>query len=408
MRKKQKSKTGLYLLLFFGSIFSASAQKTFKYEAAIRKVDSTGFYKIGLAPEFVAKSNPGLSDIRLIDASGHFVPYITANNLPQPSQEKFVIFPEVSIKLKTDTGTTFVIENTENVPVNRLWLKLKNTAVTRTVNLSGSDDLNRWFAIKEDIPLEEAELNSDGTYLQSLSFPASNYHYLKLLVNDKNKVPVKFLQAGIYTGQSLAITYLPIPGATFVQKDSNKITYLTIRLNDRYLVNEIALTITAPKYFKRDVTVYKIDGQSRELVSDAELNSNQKNTLFINTKANALQLQINNGDNLPLSIKNVSLLQEDQFIVSYMEAGKTYKLLTGDNKVSAPDYDLKFFTDSIHGRLPEIGHEPVVKNSLYNIEPVKVKKEYTAVIWAAIVVALLLLGFLTVKMIGEVGKKAVE
>jgi hypothetical protein len=44
----------------------------------------------------------------------------------------------------------------------------------------GSDDLQQWFAIQEDIPLQEAVQNSEGTYMQLLSFPASSYRYLKI------------------------------------------------------------------------------------------------------------------------------------------------------------------------------------------------------------------------------------
>jgi hypothetical protein len=405
MRLSQKNKRGCLLFVLCGMIFSVSAQRTFKYEAAINKVDSTGFYKIGLSPVFIAKSNIDLSDIRLVDQKGHFVPYITADNLPQADEKTFVVFPQVLITSKADTGTTFVIESKEKVPVNRLWVKLKNTAVSRSVNLLGSDDLNRWFAIKEGIPLQEAELNSDGAYLQSLSFPASNYHYLKLLVNDKNKAAIKFLEAGIYTERSLANLYFPIPQAKFVKKDSNQVTNIIIELNDNYLVNELTLDITGPKYYKRDASIYQVDKQNHMLICNSELNSNRPSSIFLSVKTNRLELQIANGDNLPLNINKIEVSQADQYITSYLEAGQTYKLLTGDTKAEAPDYDLKFFTDSIHKHLPEIGHGFVKENSGYNIQSMTVKHEYPWIIWAALVVVLILLTLLTFKMMNAVNNK---
>jgi len=225
------------------------------------------------------------------------------------------------------------------------------------------------------------------------------------MVNDRNKTPVKFLMAGIYTEQSLANLYFPIPKPSIVKKDSNKVTYITIELNDNYLVNEVRLDITGPKYYKRDVSIYKIGKQGYQLVSDAELNSNKNNSLLIAAKTNMLELQIYNGDNLPLNIKKIEVSQADQYIVSYLESGQSYKLLTGDTKASAPDYDLKFFTDSIRGHLPEIVHEAVMKNAAYNIQPIKVKHEYLAIIWAAVIVVSLLLCLLTWKMINEVNNK---
>jgi len=408
MRLSQKIKRGLLLIIFCWAAQSVLAQNTFKYAAPVPPVNTSGFYKIALHPDFISKSNADLSDIRLIDQRSHFVPYLNANNLPQPQREKFMVFPEVVVKSIADTSTAFVIESTTKAPVNQLWVKLKNTSVSRLVNLSGSDDLKRWFAIKEDIPLQEGELNGDGTYLQSLSFPASNYHYLKLLVNDKNKAPVKFLVAGIYTEQSLANLYFPIPPGKITRKDSDKVTYITIRLNDQYLVNKVSLVITAPKYYKRDVSVYRIDKHGYQSVSDAELNSNKENSLFIAAKTDRLELQIANGDNLPLSIDKVEVAQGEQCIVSYLEAGQSYTLLTGDPKANAPDYDLKFFTDSIHTTISKIGNDAVMKNAVYNIQPNRVKREYPAIIWAAIIIVLALLSLLTWKMINEVNNKKVD
>ncbi|MFI5136923.1 MAG: hypothetical protein ACHQIM_03790 [Sphingobacteriales bacterium] len=408
MRLSQKIKKGLLLIMVLGLIRSVSAQNTFKYAAPVHTVNTSGFYRIALHPDLVAKSNADLSDIRLIDQKSHFVPYLNANNLPQSPKEKFIVFPEVLVKSKADTSTAFVVESKVKAPVNMLWVKLKNTSVKRLVNLSGSDDLKQWFAIKEDIPLREGEINSDGTYLQSLSFPASDYHYLKLLVNDKNKAPVKFLEAGIYTEQSLANLYFPIRPGKIVRKDSNNVTFITMQLNDQYLINKVTLSVSAPKYYKRDVSIYKIDKQGYQSVGDTELNSNKDNSLFIAAKTDKLELQISNGDNLPLSIDSVKVAQAGQYIVSYLESGQSYWLLTGDVKASAPDYDLKFFTDSIHATIPEIGNDPLTKNAAYAIRPTQVKREYPGIIWAAIIVVLALLSLLTWKMIGEVNNKKVN
>jgi len=405
MRRSQKIKAGLFLTGLFLELFAASAQNTFKYAAAIPKIDSAGFYKISLAPALIAKSNADFSDIRLIDQKGHFVPYITADNLPQPVNEKFIVFPPAIAALKTDTGTSFIVENTGNLPVNMLWVKLRNTAVKRSVSISGSDDGKRWFAIEEEVPLQDADLNSGGSYLQSLSFPASNYHYLKLLVNDKHKAPLKFLEAGIYTEQSVTKSYFLIPGVRVTQQDSNKVTYIYIRLNDKYLVNKINLEITAPKYYKRDIAVYQIDGQSRSLVSSAELYSGKSNNLLFAAKGDELELEVDNGDNLPLTVKNVAVFQADQFIVSYLDAGQSYQLLTGDAKATAPDYDLKFFIDSLHQRIPEMSTAAVLKNTAFQINATVVKKDNSLILWVSIAAALLLLSLLTWKMVAEVNNK---
>jgi hypothetical protein len=392
--------------LFCGLMLSASAQKNFKYQAALQKIDNTGFYRISLQPALVAKAKADLSDIRIVDAKGNFTPYIQAGSLPQKDQKSFVVFNQVDARLSTDTGTTFIVENKTGLALDRLWIKLQNTAVQRKVNLVGSDDLKQWFAIQEDVPLQEAVVNSEGTYMQSLAFPTSNYRYLKILVNDKNKAPVKFLQAGIYTEYAASLAYMPISRVQITQTDSNKTTYIAIKLNDNYQVNKLHVNITSPKYFKRDVEVYQIIGRDKQLVSETELNSAKPTDLLIAAKAGQLLLQISNGDNLPLTIKGIEAYQSDESLISYLDGKQTYKLLAGDASVQAPEYDLKFFADSIRDDIPQISHEAVNKNTAYQTKQAKAGRDYTLFIWIAIVVALGLLLFLTLKMTKEVGKKA--
>jgi hypothetical protein len=409
MKLKKMNRLILFILLLCGTIFPASAQKNFKYKAALQKIDSTGFYRIGLQPALVAKAKADLSDIRIADANGNFVPYIQAGSLPQKNQKSFVVFPEITNTSKTDTSTVFIIENKTGLVLDRLWIRLQNTAVKRKVNLLGSDDLNQWFAIQEDIPLQEAVQNSEGTYLQSLSFPASNYHYLKIQVNDKNKNPVKFLQAGIYTEYaSTTQSYIAIAPVNVIRADSNKTTFIDVKLNDNYQVNKLHLNISAPRYYKRGVAVYQFVKNGKELLSEAELSSDKTPDLLIAAKTNHLLIEISNGDNPALSIGEIKAYQSDEYLISYLEAEQSYQFLIGDSSAQAPEYDLKFFADSISGNTPVIKYEPIVKNTGYAVVAKPAGKDYTVLIWVAIIVSLGLLLFLTLKMIKEVKKKEGE
>src|SRR6185437_6419537 len=173
MKLNQRIK-GAFLLTIFGiAISSAGAQDHFRYRASLKKVDSSGFYKIALQPSIVAISQAGLPDLRLVDSKGKYVAYINYSNIPVDKSQKFIAFPEIKPLTRTDTGTTIIIENKATSPISRLWLRLKNTAVVRTMNLAGSDDLKRWFAIEEGIPLEQSQTGNTGEYIQALTLPES-------------------------------------------------------------------------------------------------------------------------------------------------------------------------------------------------------------------------------------------
>jgi hypothetical protein len=228
------------------------------------------------------------------------------------------------------------------------------------------------------------------------------------LVDDKRKTPIKFLQAGIYTEYAKTLAYSPIPGLQFTRVDSNKTTFITIKLNDNYQVNKLHLNITSPKYFKRNIIIYQVTGNYKEAVIEAELNSAKNNDLLFSAKAKELILQIANGDNQPLAIGGINAFQSDEYIISYLDSKQDYHLLAGDSTAQAPEYDLKFFADSIKDNIPTIAHEAVIKNNLPPAEKPKAGKDYTLFIWIAIVVSLGLLLFLTLKMTKEVSKKTEE
>ena len=161
MRRSQMNKRVVFILLLFCVVLQASAQKKFGYKASVNKIDSTGFYKIILDPALLARSEVNQADIRLRDQSGNFVPYITDRDLPKVEKWQLLTFPKITLKNEKDTGTTFIVQNNAAKPISTLWVKLANTAVYRTINLYGADDLNHWFAIRENIPLQQADGDND-------------------------------------------------------------------------------------------------------------------------------------------------------------------------------------------------------------------------------------------------------
>jgi len=407
--RKQKMNKALLLLCLLGLGFRASAQKTLKYAAKVGPIDTPGFYSITLQPDLVAKSKADLSDLRLMDDNGHFVPYVLGYGQPEwlDNSVPYISFPAVAAKSASDTGTTFIVRNISPTPVDNLSIKLKNAAVERTLNLYGSDDLKQWFVIEENIPVQQVTSAHGGDYTQELSFPPSNYHYLKLLVNDKHKGSIKFLAAGTYQRQPMPTKYSKITCARFVKKDSSKTTCITVSLDGNYWVNRIILDVKAPRFYSRNVSIFDITRHRKELLATDALRSGDGGALPVDVKTDKLLLEIENEDNPPLNLAQVSLFQTERSALAYLDAGKGYQLLAGDANATAPSYDLKFFTDSAKNRALKITHDPVGKNALY-VPPAPAAKpgnQKTFIIWGAVLAALLLLSLLTLKMAGEVKKR---
>lgn len=397
---------GLTAMLFLFASLTASAQlKSFAYRTDVQQIDSSGVYRIVLKPELIAKSRAGLADIRLVDNSGKTQAYALSGTVPAGEADKFIVFPEVKTNTTTDTATVFVAENKNRLNVSELYLKLKKTDVYRAVALSGSDDLVKWFAIEENIPLKQAGAGNETDYEQPVDLPTSDYRYFKIEISGKSKTPVNVLQAGIYTANLNKPVYTALPPLKFSSKDTGKISSIYLDLNEAYQINKLHFTIVSPKYYDRRIRVYAIDKKSAggefEL-ADTMLSSSGSQDVLISAKTTRLRVEIYNKDDNPLKIKSIAALQLKQFLVCYLETGHNYHLLTGNTSATKDDYDLSFLNGRVYNQLPGIGHSAVYDNPERSTIRPLIEKNYSLWLWAVIIVALLLLSFLTLKMVREI------
>lgn len=395
------------LLCLYANIASAQDRSTFKYLSRLPKIDSAGYYRINLAPGLTGRALPDLADVRLIDGSGAFVPYIKNGSLPVTRQTRFVAFPQVQSAGLNDSSTIFIAQNPTGAPVNKLWLNLKNTAANRQMTVTGSDDQKKWFAIAEDLSLTTAGANdSKGSFQQSVDFPASNFKYLKLTIANKHKSPLSIIGAGIYTDLPAAPNYVAITGLKFKRADSpNHVTHIYINFNLPYRVDRLSIPITYKGYFHREVNVYNNDSVRTWLTSKTFSTDDRDINLSIVTRG--LDIQIINNDDEPLPIKKVSAYQIQNFLIARLDTGKMYAVIMGNPEAKAPQYDLEYFADHLTGSLPEIMHQNMQHNRAYRHKAGATvgtsKKGYW--LWAGIAVAIAMLSALTFSMMREVKKR---
>lgn len=404
MKQSQKRK---FNLVFVFTLLCAycSAQNTFKYQSTINKIAVDGLYKIYLNPEVVARCKADLSDLRIVDKKGKFVAYANGAELPG-DYKNFLAFPNLYPADANDSSSIVVVKNLSLEPVNVLWLKLKNAAVERNADLLGSDDRVIWYAIKESIPMAEATETQSDYYFQSLSFPPSTYKYFKIKIDNKKKNPLNILQVGIYQNKSRSSRLDKLPNPIIVQKDSvDNITYLDLQFKSKYQVNKLHFDITAPKYYKRRVSIFEISDKQKNLIEEAELVSGNENDLYISAKTNKIHIEIENNDNTPLTINRVEAYQSSKFIIVYLEQETTYRLVFDDPSAKIPQYDLVFFTENNQIIVSEIGLSVVSKNVDYEPKKANIKSDYRILMWVDLALAVLVLSFLTFRMVNEMKEK---
>ena len=403
MYQKSKRFYLLWLLVCAGTVANAQL-KDYRYKGDVQKIDSAGVYRVELSPALIAKSYDGSSDIRIADEKGKGVPFVLSNKLSLNSPDSFIVFPEVTPEQVGDTATYYTAENKNNLNISQLWLRLKKTDVSRTVNLTGSDDLKSWFAIKEDIPLEQAGAGQGTEYQQSLIFPTSNYRYFRVQIIDRNKVPVKILQAGIYTVSLNKPVFAELPTVGVRSTDFNKTSLVFIDLHQPYRLNKLHFNISSPKYFDRRVVVYamKVNGnETANVLADTTLTSSGTLDIALSVKTKKLRVDIYNADDNPLVITSINAYQIKLYAVCYLESGHQYSIYTGNPAATAADYDLSFLNNRAYNQLPGIGHGAIFNNPAYAILPVPTTSKHSILLWSSLILVLLVLSFLTLKMVRE-------
>lgn len=410
-RINQKRKF-IFIILWALRILPAWSQGTYLYKADIQKIDSSGVYKVELNPNFLSKStSKSLYDIRIVDETGKFVAYTIISNPSDKLKPVFVDFPEVKQNSNNDTVTYYIAENKNKVKISQLWLKLKNTAVNRLADISGSDDQQHWFAIKENIQLQDAGSGDNADYEQMLSFPTSDYRYFKIRISNKNKDFVKITRSGVYLEKTMrdlrTVQYVQLPPLKMTSKTANKQTSYYVELGANYIVNSLNLHISSPKYYNRHITIYDIGNKTEEMLYDNNVSSSAHNDIIFFAKTNRLRIDIVNGDDNPLVIKNVSAFQLQDFAVCYLEKGHTYSLLAGDPTANEVSYDLSFVHSKPVSEFPVVGHSAAYKNPTFALPRAGQKNRFTVLLWVVIGAVLILLSLLTWKMVKEINSRQV-
>ncbi len=403
MKKISLYKLFIFIISFLFAI-SVQSQNNFNYKAAIAEIAETKFYKISLPPQVVANCRPGLEDIRIYDGYGKQVAYILKNDLPVFQSQNFTAFPILKTVKEKDKQTHITLQNNTNEPVNNLLLFVKNTDAQRAFSVSGSDDSSHWYVIKENIYLDNSFSNDGETIVQTLSFPKSNYKYFQLTILGENLLPFNIIKAGVYKEDLNYGNFLKINDPDISQKDSSdKMSYIKIHFDNKYLLNKIIFQVKGEKYFKRKFSL--LDRDEENFITEGYLASDLANTVIVNIKTDKLLLEINNEDNAPLEVTEVQAFQLNNYLLTYLQAGQKYFLNFGDSMMQAPKYDLEFFSDSIGKNPSEISVSNIEKTKVIKSEIKTASKNNTLFLWIIIIVILVALTYFSFKMTREINKK---
>lgn len=389
----------------------------FKFEAALPTVADSGFYRIVLLPELLGLAETNLSDLRIYDQAEVEQPYVTQREKEVLVQSLFKAYEIKEKVYKEDAISYLIFSNADKKKIDNVSFLVKNTDAKKRARLSGSDDLENWYVIKDNYLLHAMQSDEETSEMNILNFPLSDYAYFKLEINDSSRLPINILKVGYYDTQQVKglSTYIKCP--RIEQKDSAKISYVKMTFATSVFLEQLQFSVSGAEYFSRNARVrVKREGVNKknkpytyyESLGSFDLNSNRDNQLsFRGTKVQELVLEVENQDNQPLKVESVQGAYLNRYLVADLSPASTYYLKFGDERLRAPDYDLKKFAAQIPENSPRINHAAVVAIKTEGDEEGKPEfwnNKY--LVWFVIAVVGFGLTYISLKMVKEIGGKS--
>lgn len=403
MKKKIVHKS--FTIIFLTLCITLKAQQ-FEYKANIENIQQSGFHKIKMPYNVLAKMYLQQNDLRIYDEQNKEIGFVWQQQKDNLTQKQLQEFPIVQKQKENDKQTHVIVKNTATSAINNLVLFLQNTEAKRWVNISGSSNANNWFIIKENVLLDDVFVNDDIATVKIVQLPLINYAYLKITFLGENILPANILKAGIFKEKFVVSYYDSLPAPIIHQVDSSdKKTYLYVNFAENFLIDKITLDVEAPKFFKRFFSLYNNKTQQESLLNNTIISASESSYKINSTKTNSLLFVIENQDNSPLKFKAVKAFQIQKYIIAYLEQEKKYHIQFADSFATKPQYDVQYFADSIKQMVEtaSIGKIEIMKNETQHV--VIATKKKNIFIWVTVVLAIAVLAFFTFKMMNEVNKK---
>ena len=358
-----------FLTCFYLSGFTTTLNaQVFTHKAKVDAVTQKGFYRIPLNTALSGKAQGRWQDLRLFDAQGNEVPYVLKKEEPYQVDQHYVVLNILKTELGPDKQILY-IENPNKRRLNTLLLDIQNAETDRSVRISGSSDMKTWFGISDSMDFVLWGMSNETTQRKAIEFPNSNYPFLKIEIDRKNKEPLNITQVGYSTDARHDPKYTRINGLQYTTKQSGSKTQLELTFTDPHTIDQLQFFITEPAYYQRHLTLKPLT-QNRQVYSIKHRYAeyDQSNFAFELSSAShgvlategylgymhhqKLLIEIENNNDQPLRIDSIGAFQLSSHIIAELKPGNPYFIYVGDSNLDAPLYDLRYFESKIPEQLP--------------------------------------------------------
>jgi hypothetical protein len=331
---------------------------------------------------------------------------------PEYYTEGFVEYEVVEKESKPRCCTSLILRNPNKTPINNIHLMIKNAEASREVSLLGSDDKKNWFSIRDRFGLTAPQSPSGTQEIKIVGFPWSNYEFYLLEIKDSVRAPLNILKAGHYEARSAdgKFTSLVLNVDAYDSVKEKK-TYVDLTFDALQFVNRLEVDVSGVKYYRRQAMLLEKrvrtekNGKRKEYYSPVqsfELTTGRTAIVDLpSVRGQQFRIEIANEDNPPLKISAIKAFQLNRYLTVWLTKDTPYTIQFGQSNLKAPVYDLPFFQDSIPQNVEIIEAHDI--KLLPKTSDKKTESFFTnrSIIWIAIVVVILILGYMSISLVRE-------
>ncbi len=406
MTFKSKIFTYLFLLSF---VFSFGQMEQYNYKRELKGVKDL-WHKLVLPNDIFEKISTDLSDVRVFGISEKNdtieAPYLL--NLKSEKRIKTNVNFKIINTSHNQKGYYFTLEVPTQDVINQLQLDFKQFNFDWIISLEGSNNQNEWFTIVDDYRILSIK-NAETFYeYNNITFQNSSYRFLRILVKSLEKPELKSVKASYTTIEKGEFYDCEIKSLVIEDKEQEKRSDINIELSKRIPVSYLKIDVDASYDYYRPIMIKYVSDSVKtqngyvynyRTLTNGTLNSIENNVfVFENTVVKKLKIIVNNQDNEPLKVKNITIKGTVYNLDIRFTEPARYFLTYGNSNVYRPNYDVERFVSKTLDTISNLtlGEEQVIyKKPTPNNAPLFQNKIW---LWIIIILLVAVLGWFSIKM----------
>jgi hypothetical protein len=387
-----------------------AAWKNWHYSRAIElaPADSMRLASIVAPEDAFRQSLERLSDLRVMDNQGQETPFVV--RMREGSTN--VVSTQTTVlenSFAPGRYTQIVLDLGKKAPFhNAVELQTTQTDFIEWVSVEASDDAHLWRIVQPRAPFFRFHLQyREGA--NTIPYSENNAEYLRIHILDGQKqfsvVGANVFHKTVTPPERVA---LPASFAQAAPSAPQRSAWIADRSAAGMPVSEVRFEVAPPAEFIRTVEIFASDDGKKWLrfaqgeiyrYYQEKVSQEQLRVVipFGGAQSRYWKVEVSNGNDAPLDGVTLQLSAVPRHIVFEQQPGRSYRLLYGQSRASAPQYDLERRIDGAQEDAAVAGQLGPEETNAGWVDPRPWTEAHDIFLWLVLLAAVMMIGYAAVR-----------